>query len=166
MKRAGLIAIGLLVGLVIGIPIGLVRQQGVDAKTAPVAQKTVTLPTVDELPKLVNAERAKNGVKPLKIDARLNASAQMKANDEVAYNYFGHVNHDGTRGYDYINNVGITCATDSENLRQNLGDNTSANTVSAWIASKPHHMAMINEKYTLTGFGINGDQIVEHFCQQ
>jgi len=29
-----------------------------------------------------------------------------------------------------------------------------------------HHTAMIDAKYTLTGFGIANDQIVEHFCQQ
>jgi len=153
------LCIGLVLGGITGSVIVAVAEQN-KPQTAP------TEPTTAQLLSLVNAERAKHGVAPLKEDARLDASAQMKANDEVAYNYFGHVSpHDGKQGYLYINDVGINCTSDSENIRENGTINTSAAAVEAWINSPPHHAAMIASKYTLTGFGINGNQIVEHFCQ-
>jgi uncharacterized protein YkwD len=166
MKKKLLIFAVLAVTLYIGAVVGYNLKTPVQA--TPVAQTTANPPTVAELLQLVNAERAKYGVKPLALDPRLNASAQMKANDEVKYNYFGHISpHDGKHGYEYINTTGIYCKTDSENLTENQQYvNTSVVAVGSWIQSKPHHEAMINPKYTLTGFGINGTQIVEHFCQQ
>lgn len=132
----------------------------------------VNPPTIAELLKLVNQERAKHGVAPLKEDPRLDASAQMKANDEVAYNYFGHISpanspYAGKHGYEFINYTGIKCTSDSENLsRVNVSDITSELHIKGWINSPAHHAAMIDPSYTLTGFGINGNEAVEHFCQQ
>lgn len=125
-------------------------------------------PTVAELLSLVNKERAKNGVAPLIEDARLDASAQRKADDEVKYNYFGHVSpNDGKQGYTYImDNAPGLCSYTSENLRQNGSVNSSQAVIDGWISSKPHHDAMISSNYSLTGFGISGNQIAEHFCQQ
>lgn len=130
--------------------------------------------TSENLLKLVNEERAKAGVAPLQIDSRLSQSAQRKADDEVKYGYFGHVSpNDGKHGYEYITDTGIYCKTDSENLVNNIDpatskpmDNNATGAVEAWIASKPHHAAMLDQRYTLTGFGISGTQVVEHFCEQ
>lgn len=124
-------------------------------------------PTRLQLLTLVNDERAKHGVAPLIEDTRLDISAQRKADDEVKYDYFGHVSpHDGLHGYIYINDVGIYCSDDGENLTENVNVNDAKTAVDAWISSPPHHKAMINPLYTLTGFGISGNQLVEHFCQQ
>lgn len=157
--------IGLCIGLVLG---GITGSVIVAVAEQNKPQAAPMEPTTAQLLSLVNAERAKHGVAPLKEDARLDASAQMKANDEVAYNYFGHVSpHDGKQGYLYINDVDINCTTDSENLTENLPNvNTAQQAVYSWIQSPPHHAAMIEAKYTLTGFGIAGNEIVEHFCQQ
>lgn len=132
------------------------------------AQQQAKRPTRAELLKLVNAERAKYGVPPLKEDTRLDTSAQRKADDMVKYDYFGHVSpHDGKHGYEYINDVGIYCKTDSENLTEANDDvNTSSRAVEAWVKSPPHHKAMINADYSYTGFGISGGTVVEHFCEQ
>lgn len=140
----------------------------VDSQSVP-SHAAVSKPTVSELLSLVNADRAKNGVAPLKEDSRLDQSAQMKADDEVKYKYFGHISpadspFAGHHGYEYINQVGINCKADSENLTENSFINDASHAVAAWIDSPTHHQAMINPDYTLTGFGINGDEIVEHFC--
>ena len=72
-------------------------------------------PTVDELLRLVNEERAKVSVAPLVIDARLNQSAQKKADDMVKNNYFAHVSPvDGRQGYTYIFDVMPECKEGSE----------------------------------------------------
>lgn len=137
----------------------------VTKSTAPVAPKP-TPPTIAELLSLVNAERAKVGVAPLTEDVRLDKSAQRKSDDMLAYNYFGHVSpHDGEHGYQYINDVGISCKTDSENITENTIVNDTQHAVNAWINSKLHYEAMVSSNYTETGFGISGNFIVEHFCQ-
>lgn len=154
---------------------GFAMQRHTEAITAPKTvipvASTPQSPTKSELLKLVNEERVKNGVAPLVEDARLDQSAQRKADDEVKYNYFGHISpNDGLHGYTYINDVGISCKTDSENLSEDTGDRRNAiSAINGWISSKLHHEAMIDPKYNLTGFGISGTnklEIVEHFCQQ
>lgn len=123
--------------------------------------------TPQELLELVNKERAKKHVAPLRLDARLNESAQLKAEDMTKYNYFGHISpHDGKHGYSYIDQTGIYCTTDSENLIQGDGGLlTTTLAVNWWKTSKAHYDAMTDVRYNLTGFGISGKSVVEHFCQ-
>ncbi len=126
-------------------------------------------PTKSELLRLVNAERSKNNVAPLVEDLRLDQSAQRKADEMTKDNNNSHIDPNGVHGYTYINDVGIYCKTDGENLYwgyTNEYKNTSKGAVDWWISSKPHHEAMIDSNYSLTGFGISGYRIVEHFCQQ
>lgn len=130
-------------------------------------------PTRSELLALVNKERAKYGVAPLKESPILDKSAQWKATDEVNHHYFGHVKPGttGNDGLDYLNSLHPPCSYISENIVWNVDptthkemDNTAEGSVKAWIASPPHHKAMIDPRYTLTGFGIDGTQVTEHFC--
>lgn len=126
-------------------------------------------PTIVSLLTAINAQRAKIGVAPLQEDARLDASAQQKADDMWKYNYFAHVSpHDGKHGYEYINTTGIYCKTDSENLSWRTAKDqiTTDDAVYWWMHSTPHREALLNPAYTLTGFGIVKDAVVEHFCQQ
>ena len=115
---------------------------------------------------LVNKERVKAGLKPLVRDARLDASTQAKADDMVKYNYFDHV-RDGKHGYQYVFDYAPNqCSYASENIsimNDPSGDN-NADTVIGWMNSKPHHDAMLNPDYTLTGIAINDNKVVQHFC--
>ena len=117
---------------------------------------------------MVNAERAKVGVAPLVIDERLNQSAQKKSDDMFTNNYFGHVSPvDNRHGYEYAHDVMPECLYVSENLTDNMTpqNNTSIQAIYAWMHSEPHRLALQDSKYTLTGFGISGAKITEHFCQ-
>lgn len=178
MNKLAKIAIGtsaLLIVLVIGLVIGLGISSNSDAKTAQASQKTATVkanpPTRAELLKLVNAERAKYHVAPLKIDSRLNTSAQEKADSMVKNNNYGHMLNGVFIGQQFINKTGITCQLDDENLHE--GTNfyaTAKGAVAGWIGSRPHFTAMVNKAYTRTGFGFeydpnNSEEVfVEHFC--
>lgn len=133
--------------------------------------ETAKSSTAEELLTLVNDERAKNGVAPLVIDPMLTESAQWKADDMKKYGYFGHVKPGETEAnglayLDKLNNAQGRCQRIGENLTNNIHTNDSLSAVAAWIRSEPHHLAMIDPKYSLTGFGISGTKIVEHFCQQ
>ena len=59
-------------------------------------------PDAQEMLELVNEERAKVGAAPLKLDERLNASAQEKADDMQNRDYYGHVSPEGTRGTIFV----------------------------------------------------------------
>lgn len=124
--------------------------------------------TREELLTLINAERVKVGVAPFVIDERLNQSAQRKAEDMLKYNYNDHISPvDGKHGYEYINDVGIYCSDDGENLSWiTSGTLTAKDAVTWWMNSKPHREAILNNKNTLTGFGVTNTKLVEHFCQQ
>ena len=154
----------------VGYNVGLQNPAGSVQPTVSAANKRPAPPTRAELLKLVNAERAKAGVAPLKEDPRLDVSAQMKAEDEVKYDYFGHVNPvtHVTNFVGLIDQTGIACKTDSENLAWNTDKSTitAKDAVDWWIGSRAHHRAMVDPKYTLTGFGIVNDAVVQHFCEQ
>jgi len=123
-------------------------------------------PTVDELLRLVNEERAKVGVAPLVIDARLNQSAQKKADDMVKNNYFAHVSPvDGREGYTYIFDVMPECSYGSENYAYDNDGLSSGRAMTLWENSPPHIKAIKDPAYSSTGFGISADRVVvEHFC--
>jgi uncharacterized protein YkwD len=124
-------------------------------------------PNKDKLLELVNSERAKAGVAPLVLDERLNSSAQQKA-DEMEKDGYGHIDPvTGKQGYTYIfETTNHGCSIASENLD---GASSSEEAIREWLASPPHKAAMLDNKYSLTGFGITPHQnyffVVEHFCE-
>lgn len=126
-----------------------------------------TPPTVEELLTLVNAERAKVGVKPLTIDPGLNQSAQMKSDELLreGWDDTPHVSDSGKRGISYIQDLGVRCDPASENVSYaDKGLNTSRSAIVGWLNSPLHKVAMLDSKYETTGFGISGVYITEHFC--
>lgn len=134
----------------------------------PVKQSTVQVskaPTVQELMDAVNAERAKVGVAPLTIDTRLNQSAQVKADDMIANNYYAHVDKNGKHGYAYAYDYDPDCKRASENIVYGGSGMTTSRAMTSWKGSKAHYEAMVNPAYTTTGFGIQDTVIVEHFCK-
>lgn len=123
--------------------------------------------TRKELLRLVNEERAKNGIAPLVMDERLNTGAQRKAIEiEPIWdsNRNMHINDQGVHGYSYSQSIAPECRRVSENLTVNIYENTAKRAVDAWIASPEHYSAMIDPTVTMTGFGIKGSYVVEHFC--
>lgn len=138
-----------------------------EATYTPVEEPIVTR---DELLQAVNAERAKVGVAPLAMDETLNQTAQTKADDMLKFNYNDHVNPiTGKRGIEYPQEAMVgRCNFVSENLvwvDSGLKPVTTRGAISEWLTSKPHREAMLNPKYTLTGFGVTKPKVVQHFCE-
>ena len=126
--------------------------------------------TPENLLKLVNAERAKVGVKPLKLDERLNRSAKMKVDDMVKYQYLAHKNHDGTEGLDFIRRtISGYCKYIGENV---LGSRYDLNQdiLDGYLISTPHREAILSQKYTLVGIDTQFDgeftRNAMHFCEE
>jgi len=117
-----------------------------------------------------NRLRAAKGVAPLKLDERLNQSAQWKADDMAKFNYFGHIKpgetgHNGTSKA--FETTGNDCSYTGENID---GTNLNQSPFSGigWVSSKPHYAAEIDPNNDTTGFGAvrvgNFVYYVQHFC--
>ena len=175
--RKGVIALALLVIIFIGY-FFVVRadnkpeQPTVTENTQP---QTPKKPTREELLKLINAERSKAGVAPLKIDPLFNQSAQYKADDMVKRNYYAHTDPvTGLKnGIDYAANIGgsTRCSYIGENFYSSNNHKAASDALDWWRNSKSHIDAIKDPRYTLTGFGISSVEndgtmgvIVEHFC--
>lgn len=162
----------IVLGLILGIVITKQPSEPLSSPTTPVqsetvqttTQKPITPPTPSELLELTNAERAKVGVKPLKLDERLNQSAQWKADDMEQNNYYSHISPiTGKQGYELVWEYIEDCYP-AENINQFGLQGTSKELIMTWMNSKPHKETILNNRYTLTGFGITKDYAVQHFC--
>lgn len=98
-----------------------------------------------------NASRAENNLPPLALNAKLNSSAQMKAEDMIADDYWAHVAPDGKDPTYFVNLVGYSYSALGENLA--YGFSTSYEVNAAWMASAGHR-ANILGGYSDVGFGI------------
>lgn len=180
MKKA--IVITIIVAFVVGVSGGVWLKTRLDAQaTAGVAQEQaeskydVGPPDAQEMLELVNQERAKVGVAPLRLDERLNASAQEKADDMQNRGYYGHVSPEGTRGTLFVfKHMPSKCRYAGENLAEVSNTDSkfgsSRFTIDNWMHStKGHREAILDAKYSLVGFGISKQGydliVVQHFCE-
>lgn len=119
---------------------------------------------------LVNVERAKVGVPPLTQNANMNKAAQLKSDDMSVRDYQSHI----IKGTDDVLTPEMSdldyaqCSFVSENFYWGVDDSRdAASAMYWWMNSKPHHDAILDPKYTLTGIGISGTYkvvVVQHFC--
>ena len=177
MKKA-IVTTTIIVALIVSVGGGLWLKTRLNAQAvAEVAQEQkqeqpkskydVGPPDAQEMLELVNEERAKVGVAPLKLDERLNASAQEKADDMQNRDYYGHVSPEGVHGYSLAENrTKGSCGLVGENIIKNRYDANSQNTINGWMNSEPHRKAILDSRYTKTGFGISKGSIVQHFCEE
>lgn len=180
MKKA--IVITIIVAFVVGVSGGVWLKTRLDTQAAAgVAQEQaeskydVGPPDAQEMLELVNQERAKVGVAPLRLDERLNASAQEKADDMQNRGYYDHKSPDSIEGYSLVfKHMQNRCRYASENLAKvSTADGKIGNsrfTIDNWMRStKGHREAILDAKYSLVGFGISKQGydliVVQHFCE-
>lgn len=104
-----------------------------------------------ELVSYTNNARAQNGLGNLSQNGQLNNSAQAKANDMIARDYWSHNTPDGTQPWWFFSQAGYNYSNAGENLAYGFAD--SASTVTGWMNS-PSHKANILGAYVDVGFGI------------
>lgn len=174
MKRLTKIIVITLVILGIAIFLWFVFQNNTQPQTSSTTQPTSSSTTsnkpTDVLLRLINTERKKAGVKELKIDARLNQSAQWKVDDMVKNNYTGYVKP-GDKTANGLNKLfeltGKDCSYGNEIMVWDSDKRSMTPDVAVdyWIKSASNHKTIVDPDYTSTGFGIGQYVIVEHFCQ-
>jgi uncharacterized protein YkwD len=119
-----------------------------------------TIPTPQQLLDETNEIRKENGVPPLKLDERLNKSAQLKLQSLVKEGGLSHADITGKHGYEYISQNMPECTYISENLAENYIDAP----IRGFATSKPHWDAVNNARYDYIGFADNKERLVMHFC--
>lgn len=121
--------------------------------------QSITIPSVDastrnyetEVVRLVNAERAKKGIKPLAEDWQLSRVARYKSQDMSDNNYFSHTSPTYGSPFNMMRNFGISYRTAGENIAK--GQAMPASVVSAWMNSSGHRANILNSSYTKIGVG-------------
>jgi uncharacterized protein YkwD len=108
--------------------------------------------TITGLLTATNAERVANGLPALTLNSKLNSSAQSKANDMVATNYWAHNRPDGSLPWNFFYAAGYTGSNLGENLA--YGQLTSQQTVNEWMASPTHRANILNTSFCEVGFGM------------
>lgn len=116
------------------------------------------------LESFVNQTRQSVGLQPLAQNEKLDAAAQMKAQNMVANNYFAHTSPSGITPWYWFSQVGYKYKYAGENLA--IGFFDSAEVYNAWLNSPEHKANIVNPHYTevgtavLSGFGNNNTIVV------
>lgn len=114
---------------------------------------------------LVNQERVKAGVAPLKVDMRLVQSARAKSKDMIDNNYFSHT----SPVYGGFAALIRQYAPDYRYLAENIAGNRSTEAAhQAFMNSEGHKKNILNPNYTHIGIGIvaggpYGNMFTQHF---
>jgi uncharacterized protein YkwD len=100
---------------------------------------------------IVNAERSRRGLAPMKMNSKLNQAAQLHSQDQAARQTMSHVGSDGSRGGERISRTGYVWRSWGENVAAGYG--TAESVMAAWMNS-PGHRANILSGNTEIGLGL------------
>ena len=96
-----------------------------------------TLPSLNaneqDVLKLINAERTKQGLQELKIDAETQKVVRIKAQDMVDNNYFSHNSPTYGSPFDMLKSFKVSYKTAGENI---AGNSNNSGAVNAWMNSE------------------------------
>lgn len=104
-----------------------------------------------EVVRLVNAERAKEGLSALEYDWQLSRVARYKSEDMQKNNYFSHTSLTYGSPFNMMKSFGITYRTAGENIAK--GYRTPAAVVDGWMNSPGHRANILNSSFTHIGVG-------------
>lgn len=106
-----------------------------------------------DLIKLTNEQRQKNGLPSLKENSALDKAAEEKAKNMFEENYWAHYSPSGKSPWDFISGSGYKYSYAGENLAKSFY--TSKDVVDAWMASTMGHKEnVLNKKYTEIGMAV------------
>lgn len=109
----------------------------------------------NEVIRLVNEIRVKNGLKPLTADWELSRVARFKSQDMKDNKYFSHTSPVYGSPFQMIKNFGISYRSAAENIAK--WQSTPQAVVNAWMNSSGHRANILNASYTKIGVGYVSD---------
>lgn len=129
-------------------------------QTTPVAGLTAQ---EQQMLNLVNQERAKAGLAPLKADLTLTKLARLKSQDMINKGYFSHQSPTYGSPFDMMKQFGVTYRTAGENI---AGNSSVTGAHTALMNSAGHRANILNSGFTHVGIGIqSGGQYGMMFTQ-
>ena len=105
----------------------------------------------NEVIRLVNQQRAKNGLKELTANWELSRVARYKSQDMADNRFFSHTSPTYGTPFQMIKAFGLTYRTAGENIA--YGQRTPQDVVNAWMNSSGHRANILNASYTQIGVG-------------
>lgn len=109
---------------------------------------------VAEVIRLVNEERAKQGLSALKTTDAINQAAQVRADELLEL--FDHTRPDGRSCFTALGEAGVRYYTAGENIA--MGYPTPEAVVNGWMNSPGHRANILNGSFTTIGVGYNSQR--------
>lgn len=117
-----------------------------------------------EVVRLVNAEREKQGLKPLALDSKLSSIAGKKSQDMKDNNYFSHQSPTYGSPFDMLKQFGVSYSTAGENIA--AGQRSAKVVVDGWMNSQGHRENILNASFTKIGVGyVSGGSYGSYWTQ-
>jgi uncharacterized YkwD family protein len=132
--------------------------QGRYAGDTPVTQENTE---EKELLDLINKERAKAGLKSVKLCASVGTAARIKADEMSAKKYFSHTSPVYGSPFEMLRSFGITYKTAGENIAK--GQKSANAVLSAWMNSEGHRANILNPDFEEIGIGYASDSEVTYW---
>lgn len=105
---------------------------------------------VNEILRLVNKERAANGLSALSLDKSLCDAAQIRATEIKSS--FSHTRPDGSSCFTVLSQLGINYGGAGENIA--YGQRSPEEVMTAWMNSAGHRANILNASFTKLGVGV------------
>lgn len=110
---------------------------------------------------IVNQERQKAGLQPLKMNTELSKMAMAKAQDMYNNNYFDHQSPTYGSPFDMMNSFGITYKTAGENIAR--GQTSPTEVMNQWMNSPGHRQNILDSSFTQIGVAYYNSEWVQEF---
>jgi len=129
------------------------------AQAAATADTTTLVQASDAVMCLVNGERARRGLAPLRAQRLLNRSAQAHSRDMVARQYFEHVSPNGVNVRQRIARAGYLRKRSACTIGETIAwgtesQSTPAELVRMFMTSPGHRRIMLDRRYRDIGVGL------------
>ncbi|MCT8977103.1 SafA/ExsA family spore coat assembly protein [Clostridium sp. CX1] len=121
----------------------------------------INIPNVDakttesKVMQLVNAERARAGLQPLKANWELSRVARYKSQDMINKGYFSHTSPTYGSPFKMMESFGIRFSSAGENIA--MGQRTPEEVMNSWMNSPGHRANILSPSYSQIGVGVAKD---------
>lgn len=110
---------------------------------------------------IVNEERAKEGLAPLKLAKDLSYVARVKSQDMKDHNYFDHQSPTYGSPFSMMSDFGLTFSLAGENIAGGYTD--AADVMNGWMNSPGHRANILTPEYEEIGIGVYGRYYTQMF---
>ena len=131
--------------------------------TKQVVVETKELSLEEQMINLINEERTKAGLKPVKYDYGLTKAANIRAAEMRDNNYFEHERPNGDKWYTVLSETGVKYSHAGENLARGFTNVNRAHT--ALMNSPTHKRNILMEDFRYVGIGVAKSGDTYYFVQ-